>query len=413
MAAGTGVLGTIAGTVVIATAAWWAYAYAGYPALLALAARRHRRVVLHDPDTWPTITICLTAHNEEATIGDTIQRLLDIDYPAGLREIVVFSDASTDGTDAAVARFANAGVVLRRANARVGKTEGENLVAPILRGEIIINTDATVVVDRNAVKALVRALQDPGVGVASGRDVSVASLDAADVAAAAAAATGSESAYVGYEMMVRDMETRLPLGGLVGASGCLYAARRAIQRTYLPGELSRDFAAALIARNMGLRAVAVPDALCYVPRSTSLEREFRRKTRTITRGLATILRFRRMLNPLRHGTFAWMLWSHKMARWIAPALAVISIVALPAVAFNSVLARVALMGLAVFALCAMLGVTSVFEGRRGLLSKFCTACAFFAAANAAVLAAWARLIRGNNPPAWEPTRRAYNDAQAA
>src|SRR5690606_41489077 len=53
-----------------------------------------------------------------------------------------------------------------------------------------------------------------------------------------------------------------------------------------------------------------------VPRTVSLQREYRRKVRTMARGLETLWFKRHLLNPLRHGRFAWMLWSHKLIRWL-------------------------------------------------------------------------------------------------
>ena len=54
---------------------------------------------------------------------------------------------------------------------------------------------------------------------------------------------------MGYEMWVRDLETRM--GGIVGASGCLYTIRAELPREGLPENLSRDFAAALSAAGRG------------------------------------------------------------------------------------------------------------------------------------------------------------------
>ena len=86
----------------------------------------------------------------------------------------------------------------------------------MLRGEIVVNTDATIRIPPGSLKPLIRVFQDPTIGVASGRDVSVAVADQEDNAA--------ESGYVGYEMGLRDLETRV--GTIVGASGCFYAIRR-------------------------------------------------------------------------------------------------------------------------------------------------------------------------------------------
>src|SRR5437879_13251472 len=131
-------------------------------------------------------------------------------------------------------------------------------------------------------------------------------------------------------MGVRDLETGLRGGGgggggIVGASGCLYAIRAGLHREFVPENLSRDFAAALIARRHGLRAVSVPEAVCFVPRGASLRQEYRRKVRTMARGLRTLWALRALLNPLRYGLFAWMLWSHKLCRWLVPWAALVAL----------------------------------------------------------------------------------------
>src|SRR3546814_12744524 len=88
-----------------------------------------------------------------------------------------------------------------------------------LTGDTITNTDASVTVDAGAIKHLVAALGDPAVGVASGRDISVASVGATG--------HGGEAAYVGYEMWIRELET--DVDAIVGSSGCLYAIRAPLQ----------------------------------------------------------------------------------------------------------------------------------------------------------------------------------------
>ena len=218
------------------------------------------------------------------------------------------SDASTDRTDEIVRGYADRGVELLRMPERHGKTAAENAAREHLRGDIVVNTDASVRIAPGALKPLIARFADPEVGVASGRDVSVAQMDR-DL-------NVGESGYVGYEMWVRDLETRV--GSIVGASGCFYAIRRPLHMTLFPAALSRDFACALIAREAGFRAVSVNEAVCYVPRIQSLRREYRRKVRTLTRGLETLWYKRSLMNPLRYGLFAWMLLSHKLIRWLAP-----------------------------------------------------------------------------------------------
>ena len=294
------------------------YTYLGYPAILKLLSLR-KRVAPHrgEASPLPQISIVLPVYNEAAVITATLERILAIDYPADRRQILVVSDASSDGTDAIVSQFANRGIALLRLTQRQGKTAAENAARRLLTGEIIINTDASVHIDARAIRALVAAFTDESVGVASARDVSVTNVATAYV-------NGGEGAYVGYEMWVRDVETAVD--GIVGASGCLYAIRAAVHMLPVREDLSRDFAAALTAREQGFRAVSVPEAICYVPRGRSLHQEYRRKVRTITRGLATLAERRSLLNPMRYGAFSWMLFSHKLCRWLVPWALVLGLV---------------------------------------------------------------------------------------
>src|SRR3989454_813471 len=152
-----------------ATVAFALYTYLGYPLLLMLlrVLRRNRPPVAPLAE-WPSITIVLPVFNEEAVIRNTLENLLQLDYPADRRQILVLSDASTDRTEAMVSEYARRGVQLLRMPRRRGKTAAENAALALLRGEIIVNTDASVWVERGALKPLIATFADPTVGVASG-----------------------------------------------------------------------------------------------------------------------------------------------------------------------------------------------------------------------------------------------------
>jgi cellulose synthase/poly-beta-1,6-N-acetylglucosamine synthase-like glycosyltransferase len=371
------------------------YTFVLYPALLKLLTLVRRRVVMTGVgagETWPSISIAIPVHNEAAVIADTLERILALDYPADRRQVLVVSDASTDGTDAIVAQFAGRGVELLRLPQRRGKTAAENAARPRLTGEIIINTDASVRIDVAAVKHLVAAFADPSVGVASGRDISVSNVDDRS--------NPGEHAYVGYDMWVRDLETGVY--GIVGASGCLYAIRRDLHMQTMPDGLSRDFGSALVAREHGYRAVSVPAAVCYVPRSTSLQREYRRKVRTMARGLRTLWHKRVLLDPSRHGVFAWMLWSHKLCRWLTPWAIVFGAAALAVLAPRYWWAAASLILGGAAVLATAIGWLWP-EGRP--LPRLIALPSYAVSGNIAALQAWIRALGNQGTALWEPTRR--------
>jgi cellulose synthase/poly-beta-1,6-N-acetylglucosamine synthase-like glycosyltransferase len=371
-----------------------AYAYLIYPALLWGLARlrRPRPAAAAGGLGWPLVSITIPVYNEASQIDELIASLLRVDYPRDRMQILVVSDASDDGTDERVSAYADRGIELLRMPVRGGKTAAENAARSLLRGEIIVNTDASIRIHPDALKPLVSRFRDPTVGLASGRDVSVTRVNGE--------LNVGESTYVGYEMWVRSLETEV--SGIVGASGCFYAIRRDLHQEVVPSALSRDFAAAMVTREHGYRAVSVNEAICYVPRVPSLEHEFRRKVRTITRGMETLFFKRALLNPFRFGLFSWMLFSHKIARWFAPWAAAIGLIGLLVASVQEPLARLGAAGAALVGLLALVGWNWP-QGRS--IPRLFSMPAFLVAGNVAVLRASLNALSGELNAVWEPTRR--------
>lgn len=380
------------------------YAYVLYPAVLWMITNRGGTGQRSTSTcTWPSVTITVPVYNAAATIRGTIEQLLAVDYPRDRLQILVLSDASTDGTDDVVREFSDRAVELLRAPERRGKTAAENAAVSVARGAIIVNVDATVRVPPASLKRLVAAFSDPTVGVASGRDISVdasAFKDGQTGGVSTAVATGAEAGYVGYEMWVRDLETRA--GSIVGASGCFFAIRREIHKDPLPPELSWDFASALVARKLGYRGVSVSDAVCIVPRTARLRAELTRKSRTMARGLSTLFHYRELMNPLRYGGFALMLISHKLLRWIPYLLAPFAVIALGVIAIQTPIGTLGLLTALVGAsVCSFWMLTD----RRANAWRPVALAGFFVAACAAGCLAWIAALRGTRMITWNPTPR--------
>ncbi len=367
------------------------YAYVAYPVVLWIASRkRESETIIHYSD-WPFVSIVIPAYNEEKQIAGAIDALLAQDYAKERLQILILSDASTDATDAIVRQYESRGVELLRLSDRGGKTKAENMAMSYLRGEIVVNSDSSIRLHPSAVRALVARMADPTVGVTSGRDVSISRDKAANIA---------EAGYVNYEMRVRALETLT--GGIIGASGSCYAIRAQLQKLPVRDDLSRDFSAALTARIHGFRSISVDRAICFVPRTSALREEYRRKVRTISRGIETLYVHRSLLDPIRYGVFAWKLFSHKVCRWLLPLSIAPGILGLVLLASSHSSARVLLAAGAVFALLAMIG--TVWPSER-LAPRIVSLPAFAVAANLAVLEAFWRVMARHQDHIWEPTRR--------
>ena len=368
------------------------YAYVGYPLMLWVMSHFSKIKGRKIPADLPTVSVLIPAYNEERQIPGAIEALLAQDYPKELLQILIVSDASTDRTDEIVAGYAQQGIELLRMEERSGKTKAENIAATHLEGEIIVNSDASIRLHPAAIRELVGHMADLSIGVASGRDISISETEK----------TGNvtEAGYVNYEMWVRSLETAT--GGIVGASGSCYAIRAGLHQIPVRDDLSRDFSAALTAREHGFRAVSVDSAICFVPRTSSLQREFRRKVRTISRGMDTLYTNRHLLDPIRYHTFAWKLFSHKVCRWLLPLSVLPAIVGLAILAPAYFWARVVLI---VGAVIGGLALAGAFWPENRSMPRLISVAAFGIAANFAVLRALWRVVAGHHDHVWEPTRR--------
>lgn len=359
------------------------YAYLGYPLALLLRRRFARRQpgAPQAVERWPKISVVIAVHNRAAVIREALEAVLASDYPRAQRQVLVVSDASTDGTEDVVRRFADHGVELLRLPQRRGKTGAENAARARLRGEIIVHADAAVTVDSRALRLLVAALEDPAVGVASAREVSLG------------------GGHARYETWVRDLETGV--SGIVSASGYLYAIRAELYNRDVPDELSRDLAAVLEARRRGYRAVSVPQAGCSAPTAT-LREEYRRRVRTIARGIATLARERWALDPRRAGVFAWLTFSHLVCRWLLPPAALAALASLVPLRGSEPWARYTLFVAAGLAALAALGR---IWPRRWRVPRLVAWPASVVWGAIAVLHAMWRVLRGRATALWEPARR--------
>jgi cellulose synthase/poly-beta-1,6-N-acetylglucosamine synthase-like glycosyltransferase len=387
------VLEILGWVLIAAPVALGGYAFIGYPGIVWLWSRLRPAYMLPpDPSEWPEISILIVAYNEERRLRRTLEHALATDYPADRLNVLVVSDASSDGTDDLVLSYGDPRVRLLRMPERSGKPAGENAAGTMLRGDIVVSIDASILIPRDSLKPLIRALLDPSVGLASGRDISIGDE--------AREGNKAESSYVGLEMTLRHLETRVH--SIVGASGCFYANRRHLQQVQLPNELARDFAAASVARAHGYRAVSVDEATCLVPRTPTLKAELRRKSRTMGRGLDTLVYLRGMMNPFKYGSYAFMMVSHKLVRWMLfPSL------------LGWLIGPLLVLGSAPWALILTLGMivglvvarlVIVWPDNRRLPRLIALPGYVFISIVAGWMA-WLHLIRNEKSAMWEPTQR--------
>ena len=141
-----------------------AWTHAGYPAATAVLSRARRRDVRKE-GFEPSVAVIVAAHDEEAVIERRVSNLLALDYPAEKLQVVVTSDASTDGTEE-IAERAGARVVRNR---RGGKVAAQDRAVRETESEVVAFSDANATWAPDALRKLVRNFADPDVAYVCGR----------------------------------------------------------------------------------------------------------------------------------------------------------------------------------------------------------------------------------------------------
>jgi len=109
----------------------------------------------------PRVSILIPAHNEAASIGDTLRSVSKLDYPKSKLEVIVVDNASTDGTAEAAKRFSFAKVIKID---KKGKSFALERGFRSSHGEVIGILDADTFVTRSALKKMVGYFADPMIG---------------------------------------------------------------------------------------------------------------------------------------------------------------------------------------------------------------------------------------------------------
>jgi cellulose synthase/poly-beta-1,6-N-acetylglucosamine synthase-like glycosyltransferase len=276
-----------------------------YPLIVALLGTLLNRKV-RKKEFQPSVSILVSAYNEEEVIEKMLQNKLALDYPKDKVEILVVSDGSTDRTDEIVKKYEREGVTLMRQEPRKGKTAALNLAVRRAKGEIIVFSDANSTYERDAVKQLIKNFHDSEVGYVTGQMVYVYDSHT----------TVEEgcTAYMRYENLLRRMETRA--GSIVGVDGGIDAMRRDLYRDMRPDQLP-DFVLPLRVVEKGYRVVYEPDAILKEPSLKEEKDEYSMRVRVTLRALWALRDMRRLLTFKLDPLFSWELWSHKVLRYLA------------------------------------------------------------------------------------------------
>lgn len=222
-----------------------AFGYAGYPALIYGLGRRHRQPNQSN-EIWPNVSLLVPAYNEARMIRRKIDNCTQLEYPPDRLEILVASDGSTDATADVVEQATKAGEIRGVVYPeRRGKAAVINDLVALSSGDIVVLSDATTMLTRGSLRALVSNFADARVGCVSGLyRIVVSGRDGK---------AKPEALYWRYETLLRQAEARL--GRMLGAHGALYAFRRKLFEPLEPWTRNEDFIIPVTILMKGYRSV--------------------------------------------------------------------------------------------------------------------------------------------------------------
>jgi cellulose synthase/poly-beta-1,6-N-acetylglucosamine synthase-like glycosyltransferase len=252
----------------------------------------------------PRFSICMSAYNEEAVIEQKIRNLLALREHTPDLEILIYVDLSEDRTAEICRRFGNR-ISLHEAGRRTGKTYGMNLLVSRSHGDILVFTDANVMLDADVVVNLERHFRDPEVGCVCG------SLRYTNAGDSVTAANGS--LYWRLEEHIKRLEGQT--GSVMGADGSLFAIRRQLHHAP-PDHIIDDMYVSFMVLCEGYRIVQADDVRAYERSATQMKEEFQRKVRIACQAFNV----HRLLWPRLRKLDAFTLYeyiSHKLLRWFS------------------------------------------------------------------------------------------------
>ena len=300
------------------------YTYVGYGVLLYLLVLLKRmvkgkpkQIELPEDSQLPDVAFMVCAYNEQDVVEMKMQNIYELDYPKDKLHVVWVTDGSSDNTNEYLKAYPEVEVIY--SPERRGKTAALNHGLSMVTSDITVMTDANTMVNREAIREIVRCMQDPKVACVAG-EKRVMSRHEGEIAAE------GEGLYWKYESALKRLDSELY--SAMGAAGELNAIRTHLYEKMSETALLDDFVMSMRMVEQGYKIVYTSEAYAMEYGSANLEEESKRKRRIAAGGLQSSWWLRSMMNPFKNFMVAFQFVSHRVLRWSITPIALMALIPL-------------------------------------------------------------------------------------
>ncbi len=291
------------------------YSFAGYGILITLLNKWKKKKSTNtafSEEDWPEVTLLIAAYNEAEIIRQKIANCEKIDYPKDRLKVLFVTDGSTDQTNDIIKQYNS--VSFSFSPERKGKIAAVNRIMRYITSPITVFSDANVMMNPGAIKALVQPFESNLMGAVSGEKIVLSETE--DNASAS-----GEGFYWKYESFLKKQDAEW--NTLVGSAGELFAIRT---RLFVPTEentLIEDFVMTMRIAADGYKVGYEPSAMATETASANIAEETKRKVRISAGGMQAVIKLVKLLNVFKYGKLTFQYVSHRALRWTLMPLALI------------------------------------------------------------------------------------------
>jgi cellulose synthase/poly-beta-1,6-N-acetylglucosamine synthase-like glycosyltransferase len=280
------------------------YPFVIYPVLLNFVPAARPISRSGEPVSDTTVALLFSVYNEEKSLPAKIENLRDLKKSVPQLDIHVYTDQCTDAS-VELLQEAEDLLTIHEATSRTGKAAGMKRMVAEVEADILVFTDANVILDPGSIRNLLRYFADESIGTVAGR------LFYTNPDSNVVAHTGSM--YWRLEEYIKRQESRT--GSMMGADGSIFAIRRSLYPD-VREDLMDDLIASISPIFSGHRVIIADDVHAFEKSTTSSSDEFGRKRRIGCRAFNT----HRFLSPQlkKMSLFnKFKYFSHKYLRWFS------------------------------------------------------------------------------------------------